>query len=199
MNRLVLAALSLALATPVLADEIQGIDALAPELRPFVEAGTKPIWLSKADLDRDGDEDFVLVLERTAPEDEFDDDQRPLLVLVRDAEGLRIAKRNDRVVMCSKCGGVMGDPFVGIEAKSGTFTVSHFGGSRERWGVGYRFDYSRRDKTWQLVEVTTLEFDAMNYEGPNSEHDARFVPPRDFGKIDIADFDPNDWKGRGER
>ena len=189
--------LSAALAVVAIAtnERIEIPGKLPAELGALVDAGTKPIWLSQADLDRDGDADYIMVLEAPSL-----DEQRPLLILLREADGsLRLAKRNNRMVMCFECGGVMGDPFVGIEAKSGSFTVSHFGGSRERWGVGYRFDYSRRDKTWQLVEVTTLEFDAMNYEGAKSEHESHFVPPKDFGKIDIAEFDPDDWKGRGER
>src|SRR3954462_12309690 len=84
------------------------------EVRPFVEAGSKAIAVEAADLNGDGRGDFVLVLERENPpkdKDDFPVGQRPLLILVRGADGkLSAAKRNERVVMCSRCGGVFGDP-----------------------------------------------------------------------------------------
>ena len=176
------------------------VDKMPAEIRPFVEPGTLPIFLATSDLNGDGRPDFVLVLERqkAKPTDpDIEEGQRPLLVLVRRADGsLKAAKRNDKVVYCSSCGGVMGDPFQGVEAGTKTFTVSHYGGSSWRWSVDYRFNYSRRDDTWQLVKVDEKNFHAMS-----SDVEERKVstPPKDFGKIDIADFDPDNWKNQGAR
>ena len=171
-----------------------------PELRAFVEPKTLAISVSTADLDRDGDQDYVLVLER---QDEkyldldSSDGQRPLLVIVRAADGsLGVAKRSERAVMCSTCGGVMGDPFMEVTAGPGTFSISHYGGSAWRWSADYRFNYSRRDATWQLVEVKGASF---HVNEPEKEELRRYTPPKDFGKIDIADFDPEDFEGKGER
>ena len=169
------------------------------ELRAFVPEDARAIWLSEADLDRDGDGDFILVLERppTSADEDMVPGQRPLLVLLRGTDGkLREAKRNERLVMCPRCGGVMGDPFAGIVAGTGTFTVQHYGGSSWRWSSGFRFDYSRRDATWQLVLVEESSFHASD---PGTEKITKATPPKDFGKIDLADFDPEDWKGRGEK
>ena len=136
------------------------------ELQPFIEKGTRALAVESADLDRDGTRDYVLVLERIDAKGEpveAEEGQRPLLVIVRGADGtLRLAKRNDRVVLCSHCGGMMGDPFAGIEAKTGSITVSHYGGSAWRWSSEYRFDYSRIDSTWQLVRVTETNFHALD-------------------------------------
>jgi hypothetical protein len=199
MIRAALVTLLLSTGPAALADEVSSPEALPPELRPFVEPGTKAIWLAKADLDRDGREDAILVLERLArtSEDGLEEQQRPLLIVLRQADGsLRVAKRNDRVVMCSDCGGVMGDPFQGVEAGPGTFTVSHYGGSAWRWTEDYRFNWSRKDRTWQLVRVEETSFHTME---PDKVERHVATPPKDFGKIDIADFDPSDWKGRGPR
>ena len=46
------------------ADEIDSPDAVPKELRSFVAKASKAIWYSQADLDRDGKEDYLLVLQR---------------------------------------------------------------------------------------------------------------------------------------
>jgi len=164
------------------------------EVAPFVEKGTEAIALEKGDLNGDGREDFILVLEKQNPttdKDGFPSDQRPLLILLRGADGkLALAKRNERIVMCSQCGGVFGDPFEGVIVGRNTFSVEHYGGSSDRWKYSYKFNYSRTDKTWQLVRV-----EEINYHTSNPEHMKTkiYTPPKDFGKIDIADFDPENY------
>lgn len=193
--RTIILALTLlcAAATPAAAqaEELQ----VTAEVRPFVEAGTKAIALEAADLNGDGRGDFVLVLERENPATDADDfpvNQRPLLLLVRGADGrLAAAKRNERLVMCSRCGGVFGDPFEGVEAGRNTFTVNFYGGSNWRWKNSYRFNYSRLDRTWQLVRTEELSYHTSD---PDKMKTRVFTPPRDFGKIDITDFDPENYK-----
>ena len=170
------------------------------EVRPFVEAGTKAIAVEAADLNGDGRGDFVLVLERESPaldKDDFPVNQRPLLLLLRGADGkLSAAKRNERLVMCSKCGGVFGDPFEGIEAGRNTFTVNFYGGSNWRWKYSYKFNYSRVDKTWQLVRAEEISYHTSD---PDKMKTRVLTPPRDYGKIDLADFDPENYKRPARR
>jgi hypothetical protein len=160
-----------------------------------VEAETKAIAVEAADLNGDGRGDYVLVLERENPatdENDFPVNQRPLLLLARGADGrLSVAKRNERLVMCSRCGGVFGDPFEGVTAGRNTFTVDHYGGSNWRWKYSYKFNYSRVDKTWQLVRTEELSYHTSD---PDKMKTRVFTPPRDYGKIDIADFDPENYK-----
>ena len=169
------------------------------EVAAFVEPNTKAIAVEKADLNGDGREDFILVLEKENPakdQDDFPIDQRPLLILLRNADGkLTAAKRNERIVMCSQCGGVFGDPFDGVIAGRNTFSVEHYGGSAERWKFSYRFNYSRVNKTWQLVRVLELHYHTSN---PNKDTYRKiYTPPRHFGKIDIADFNPDNYLKKG--
>lgn len=170
------------------------------EVLPFVEAGSKAIAVEAADLNGDGRGDFVLVLERENPAKDADDfpvGQRPLLILVRGADGkLSAAKRNERVVMCSRCGGVFGDPFEGVTVGRDTFTVNFYGGSNWRWAYSYRFNYSRLDQTWQLVRV---EESSYHTSDPDKMKTQVFIPPRDYGKVDIADFDPENYKRPAKR
>ncbi len=166
------------------------------EVKPFVEQRTKPIALESADLNGDGLKDYILVLERENPslkdENDFPKNQRPLLILVRGADNkLSAAKRNELIVMCSECGGMMGDPFAGVSVAKNTFTVSHYGGSAWRWSVDYKFNYSRIDRTWQLVRIEEESFHASD---PQKTRKAKIkTPPKNFGKVDIADFNPSDF------
>lgn len=185
-------------AAPLLAAAQENELKVPAEVTPFVESGTKAIALEKSDLNGDGREDFILVLEKENPakdSNDFPTGQRPLLILLRGADGkLTSAKRNERIVMCSQCGGVFGDPFEGVIAKRNTFSVEHYGGSNWRWKYSYKFNYSRVDKTWQLVRVEELNYHASN---PNKGTTKIYTPPRHFGKIDIADFDPENYLKKG--
>ena len=167
------------------------------EVKPFVEQQSKPIALESADLNGDGLKDYILVLEREKPslkdEHGFPKNQRPLLILVRGTGNkLTVAKRNELIVMCSECGGMMGDPFVGLTVAKNTFTVNHYGGSAWRWSTDYRFNYSRIDKTWQLVRIEETSFHASD---PDKTLKRKIrTPPKHFGKVDIADFDPSKFE-----
>lgn len=200
MKLLLLALLPFAF--PALADDDRFIplEKIPREVQPFIEKSTRPLALESADLNGDGLKDVVLVLERqpAKPSDpEIEEQQRPLLILLREQGGkLKLAKRNNKVVYCSTCGGVMGDPFMGVKTGAGQFTVSHYGGSGWRWSNEYTFRYSRRDATWQLVRVREESFHAAKADKPEKKS---YVPPKDFGKIGIEEFDPDKWKGQGAR
>lgn len=158
------------------------------EVKEFIEIDATPIALEGADLNGDGRKDLLVVTERAKIEDEASPgDQRSLLILIRGADGkLKIAARNGLVVYCRSCGGMMGDPFAGVEVKRNSFTVNNYGGSNLRWSKSYQFNYSRRDQTWQLVRITEETFNALE----PTRVKTMIRTPKNFGKIDIADFDP---------
>ncbi len=185
--------------TAAIAEESRALAAAAvpTELLPFVLPGTKPIAIERGDLNGDGRTDIVLVLERQKArptDDDIEDGQRPILILARQGDGtLKLAARNDAAAYCSTCGGVMGDPFIGVQVRTRTFTVSNYGGSAWRWSADYRFDYSRRDDAWQLARVTESSFHAST---PNKAKTTVRRPPKDFGKIDFVEFDPQKFPPR---
>ena len=157
------------------------------EVKPFIEKGSAAIAVETADLNGDGTMDFVLVTEKTTATTmgEDADSERTLMIITRDAGGkLKLAKRNSEVVYCKSCGGVFGDPFAGIEVKRNSFTVNNYGGSAWRWSESYQFNYSRIDKTWQLVRA---ESESYHTSDPNKVK-TKIRTPKNFGKIDIADF-----------
>jgi hypothetical protein len=160
------------------------------EVKPFVEEGMAAIALESADLNGDGTKDFILVTEKSKshPTDDDTDDSRLMLIIVRDQSGkLTLAVRNEKVVYCRSCGGTFGDPFDGIQANRKSFVVYNYGGSWQRWGDYYQFNYSRRDQTWQLVLVQKINYDSHN---PEKVH-TKILTPKKFGKIGITDFDPD--------
>jgi len=169
-----------------------------PEIVPFLSAGWSMLALESADLNGDGSEDRLLVIEESATDaDPTAEGARALLVLIGDGKGaFKEAARNAEVVYCRTCGGVLGDPFAGIEATRKGFTVHNYGGSRERWGYDYRFGYSRRDNAWQLVGVTETLLDTFQ---PDTATTRNYAPPKDFGKIDLRDFKADEWLGEGPR
>ncbi len=180
------------------ATEYLETESLPPGVRSFVAADTRPLHVASADLNGDGLKDYILVLERetaTPSDAKLDERQRPLLILVRHPDGaLKEAARNEKIVYCSTCGGMMGDPFQDIKAGVRTFSVHHYGGSAWRWSISYTFNYSRRDKTWQLVRVSQ---DSYHASDPDKAEITISTPPKDYGKIGISDFDPDNWKGQG--
>lgn len=164
---------------------------LPPEVQPFVEPGTVPWLLESADLNLDGRPDYLLVLQRTEGIDPATqpDNERPLLILVRAPAGtLRLAARSERAIVCSHCGGGFGDPFSGIEAGPGTFTLQAYGGNTRRWSSSETFRYSRRYQSWHLVRV---ERSLTNLTDLDEEKSSQYQPPRDFGLIDIRIFRAN--------
>ncbi len=84
---------------------------ISEEIRRFILPDTRLLAIETADLNRDGQDDYLLVLEKP----NVDEQQRSLLILTRQADGsLKLVKQNNKAVYCSNCGGMMGDPFQGI-------------------------------------------------------------------------------------
>ncbi len=161
------------------------------KIAPFVEKGKTVIAFETADLNGDGFADYLIVVERAKadPGEAGDDDKRTLLILTADSKGdLKLAASNDKVVYCRSCGGVFGDPFAGVTVKRNSFTVDNYGGSNWRWSDSYKFDYSRIDKTWQLVLVSKDTFMSTD---PEKTSKTTTITPKKFGKINLAQFDPD--------
>jgi hypothetical protein len=159
------------------------------ELQRFIPEPMQALALESGDLNGDGRKDYILVLED--PDEEKQDVARTLLIVTREKDGsLKLAKRNDKVVLCRACGGIFGDPFDSVNIERGKFTVHHYGGSSWRWTADYTFAWSRRDQTWQLVRVAAESFHAGD---PETVEKTVHVPPKHFGKIDLADFDPENY------
>ena len=171
------------------------------DVRTFVEKGKIAIALETGDLNGDGRKDAILVTSEPVNEDEkFEEGagERSVMILIREADGsLKLAARNDIVVYCRNCGGVFGDPFAGVSIRGTSFTINNYGGSNSRWSYSYTFNYSRRDRNWQLVRVVDESFHALDPK--NITKRRTYLPPKNFGLINFADFDPDKYLGKGKK
>ena len=156
------------------------------ELKRFVEPGTRLVSVDRADLNGDGTQDYLVVLQRGDATG-----TRPLLISAATRPAHSRSEAQELIVGCADCGGMMGDPLQEIVVRNKGFTVSNAGGSTDRWANSFTFAYSRRDKTWQLVRAQVDTYDAPDPDATWKTQVQR--PPRDYGKIDIADFDPDDY------
>jgi len=189
------------LALPVFAGAASADTGKPPaELDRFVARGESLLAFEQADLNGDGLRDVVFIVEPVQASDAVqneDEGIRTLRIAIRAPDGsLKVVKESSRVVLCRRCGGVFGDPFAELSASKNTFEVGHYGGSSWRWSNSYTFKYSKRDTTWQLVSVDESSFHVAE---PDKLEAKTYRPPRHFGKIDIADFDPGHFKGVGPK
>ena len=80
---------------------------IPPELQPLIDKNHEVLELASADLNRDGRADYLVALQPSAPapEGEMDERPRPLLVVIRNANGaLEVAARNERANERSESG-----------------------------------------------------------------------------------------------
>ena len=198
-SRLRLSALilsSVTMTTQVHATDYVESNAVPVELRSFIANKSRLLAYAEADLNGDGKADYVFIVEKpgSGPDAE---EQRTLHIAIRQADGkLKIVKTNKQMIRCSRCGGPAGDPFNELSAVSKSFSVSHYGGANERWSQDVQFNYSRKDDTWQLVKVEESTFDVTT---PDRVKTRTYKPPRHFGKIDISDFDQENFLNVGKK
>lgn len=139
----------------------------------------------RGDLDADSDEDLLLVL-ASAEVNERKSESRTLMVFQRNPMGkLEEAVQNRYAILCESCGGMMGDPFQGIDITPDGFLLRFEGGSRELWSREYRFAYTAATNTWLLKEFRSAAFDKITEASGSS-----LLTPKEFGSITIERFDP---------
>ena len=160
------------------------------ELPAFIPAGYSLLDSVSGDLDLDKMKDYILVLKKNG-EDTLAGDpakapHRPLLILAGVAGGGFILKaKNDKTVLCFTCGGLMGDPFMGIVIKNGYFSIEHYGGSSWRWTRIITYKYSTADSRWYLFKDGHEYFHATQ---PDSVQ-RTILTTKDFGKVAFEEFD----------
>lgn len=164
-----------------------GLQADCSELARFTPHDMTVRANARGDLDGDGDEDALAVIERDA--DRTASSARGLLLLNRDPGGsLREAMNSPNAILCRKCGGMMGEPLQGIRIGHGDFTLRFEGGSRELWSSEYRFEYSRDRDLWLLTQIVHDGFDRADGKAAK-----RQLIASDFGEVSLEHFDPEDY------
>lgn len=174
-------------------------DSIPQELVPFVLKGYQVRAYAEGDLNRDGTEDYLLLLSLPYSEesDSQEDELRPLLILTRDKQNkITLAARNDHVVDgCQDCGGQFGDYFDEMVIDSaGNFSIYHLGGMAWRSRNDFSFAYSPSDNDWLLTEETSYNYNSGMTEGDTLFDGEIYMPvestktPKDFGKIFFSEY-----------
>lgn len=105
---------------------------------------------TKGDLDRDGQAEWVSVWD-TGVEGELGT-AREVRIYRKAQQQWALWHRSQGAVLSSQHGGMMGDPFVGIEIKNQALVIDHFGGSRHKWSYTHRYRWQQGD--WYLIGAT---------------------------------------------
>ena len=111
------------------------------------------------DLDKDGDDDAVIVY-RTPIGDDMGQ-QRTLGIFRNTNNGWELWEQNSSVVLSTQSGGVWGDGFEGIDIRRGTIVINHFGGSRDKWVYTSIFRFQNDD--WFLIGSSNSSFAGGEY------------------------------------
>ncbi|MCS6916543.1 MAG: hypothetical protein RMK52_10120 [Chitinophagales bacterium] len=172
------------------ADNDANQNEFADWLAPFAAENYSVLDSVRGDLNNDGLSDLLVVLRRNG-EDTLSNviehpEKRPLLLLLRQQDGrLHLAARNDHVVYCYDCGGVLGDPYGSIVISGDSFTVEQYGGSAWRWSRTLTFYYAPKEQAWLLRQDRMVSY--HTFEPDQIEVTVRTA--RDFGRLSFEAFD----------
>lgn len=156
-------------------------------LESFIATGQRMLDSTSGPLLGAGSAGVVLVTEPSQPSTAPGADLQGRGVLLVDvgAGGPVMLGRNDRIVPCSTCGGIAGDPYADTEVGDGRFTLFIEGGSRERWSHAYTFVHEPAARRFVLERATRRVVDTLTGAEAHSDLD-----PQDFGVITFEAFDP---------
>lgn len=151
--------------------------------RPWIAAGYQLFSQYVYDLNGDGIQDAILILET------MDKGSRRLIVLngVTPTTFVKTGE-SDAVAFCEGCGSIRTseDPFKEVVPQKNRFAVVNSVQGGAHWTFQFEFAWSRIDKQWQLVEVQSSNAEL----GDNGlvSSDCTYKPPKDFGKISLEAF-----------
>ncbi len=162
----------------------------SPPLNEFIPEGYVLLDTATGDLNRDPYGDMVMIVKKSNEKETSDvvdhPEKRPLLLYLSQQDGTyKLAARNDNVVLCIDCGGMMGDPYTGIAISKGYFSIEHYGGSAWRWTRIVTFKYSTADLDWLLHKDGGESFQAVEPEKIYPD----IKTEKDFGKVVFGRFD----------
>ncbi|MGE3801788.1 MAG: hypothetical protein AB7H80_12280 [Candidatus Kapaibacterium sp.] len=149
------------------------VPATGDSVPALVPAGWHLLDSATGDLNKDHLDDLVLVIEadkdESEPERTWGDEERTLVVYFRKKRGgYQYAVQADNLVILASDGGVMGDPYEGVEVNRGSFLIHFYGGSSWRWGMTYRFRFQEGE--WYLIGSTEYSMSTQTGEYHSSDY-----------------------------
>lgn len=147
--------------------DVSAVPSEGPSEGSFVAQGWRIEATHNGDLNGDGRADVVLQLIENLPtetkEGTLNERYRALVILFRRRDGsFERAGVANRLLYCSTCAGVLGDPEGGnisVEIKNGVLNVSQLSGSREATDHTWRFRYDARLGRFVLIGEEVEHYD----------------------------------------
>lgn len=181
---------------------VQNID---KNLLTFIPKEYSAIALKKGDLNLDKFDDCILVLSKSTEEttsnyNEGKPDKRPLLLLLGQNDGsYKLGYKNENATYCIDCGGVFGDPFIGITIKNGYFSIEHGISGGHHWEEIFTFKFNKAKNNWYLYKDHFINYILNPSSDPNAEALIADVDKlktvKDFGEVSFQNFNIYSEKG----
>jgi hypothetical protein len=174
--------------------DTEGVKNLPEVILKFVPKGFTVINITSGNLNLDEYSDTILVLKENNEEASNEEINRPLLLLLGQPDGnFKLEKRNNRAIFCFACGGIGGDPFVGITIKNGYFSIEHGVHGGQHWDDVTTFKYDKVKINWFLYKEGYESYKMNDSQDPNAEALVLDVKKqatvKDFGIISFDNFD----------
>lgn len=182
----------------------QQVEKVPTEINAFIPKGFEVLSLTTGDINNDKLADYVLVC-KNKKEAEDGGLPRPIMLILQDAnKKFKVAKKSEQIIMCVGCGGVMGDPFSGVEInKDGTFSIQHYGGSSWRWSKDATFRFDAIKNNWVLNLEKNITFHASDPEKTTREYaipENEFLAQKTFENYTGEDEGQgSNWKVKAEK
>lgn len=161
--------------------DIPAIPRMVNKVESVVPAGWEIIARASGDLNQDGKPDKVVIIDSADSNEETAPRPRLLIVLLADGDPFQfvVSAVSYNSVRPRHTGGVLGDPFEELKIERGTFVISHYAGSRNRWGFKHRYRW--QNDGWSLIGRTTITHDTLSPE--YHEKDENLITGRVIEKI----------------
>lgn len=125
-----------------------------------VPAGYTVFDTVTGDLDKDLVPELVVAY-NTGPEIDYESVPRELIIYKRSGKAWKEWKRSSQALYGSQDGGMMGDPYGGMEITNGVLHISQNGGSSWKWGFTDKYRYQNGD--FYLIGYTSVDGKPCEY------------------------------------
>lgn len=150
--------------------------------------GYTDIVNTKGDLDKDKIDELVIVY-NTNEEEDFGT-IREIQIFKNKNNKWTLWHSSRGAILPSDHGGMMGDPFEGLEVKNGTLKIYHFGGSRWKWNYSHTYRFQKGD--FYLIGAT-ISYGA-NPEGFTTVDYNLSTGQIDYSAETLIEDDKTDWE-----
>lgn len=128
------------------------------------------------DFNKDGISDIVLALQSS--KEDLPNDFPGILIILKgiNLNEYELSARNDTLIWCKTCGGIMGNPFDSFIFENDTLQINQAGGSASRWGFNYYCTYDNKTDNWFIVKKYSFNYNSNDPEESFDDSTNIYVP-----------------------